>query len=518
MQERAALEDRLAALERGRGGVLAYDDAHSALAPARSIERRAAELGLEDLVVRARLVAAHVMGRYGDIAGSGKIARAAGEWAVAHGDNHVRARSERLLSTFYGRVGDAAASLSHALRAVELLADDARPILRADHLMALGIALARAQSFDAARERLQAVLSIADEVGDPALRLTALNNLGFFAYRNNDAQAARDAADQMQLTAQRHGVVLHATHLDTVARTRMMVGQYEEAERLLVPLLEPENAPLLTEADDKAGNLLTIAECQRRRGALDLALRSLAGAESECEERGLKGVLVEVMQEQATALAAQGRYREAYERHVQFHVASEALHSAEREARAYALQAVFETEEARRTGRQFRELSWRDALTGLYNRRYVDDRLAALLGGARDGLSTVAIAIVDLDHFKRVNDEISHEAGDEVLRQLAPLLQATVDDLGFAARLGGDEFLLVLEGDSALTVTAVCQHLCDAVRTHPWSPVVGDLPITVSIGVASTFGGARVPAELLTEADRRLYVAKRSGRDRVTGG
>jgi len=178
-----------------------------------------------------------------------------------------------------------------------------------------------------------------------------------------------------------------------------------------------------------------------------------------------------------------------------------------------------ETEEAQRSSRRFREMSLRDPLTGLYNRRYVDDRLPALLSRSREDASPVAIALADLDHFKRVNDTLSHDTGDEVLRHIAAMLQAAASERGgFAARMGGEEFLVVLPGLDVGAAVAACDELRLAVREHDWQPVVGDIPVTISLGVVSTFAGLTTSSELLTAADQRLYASKDAGRDRVTGG
>jgi diguanylate cyclase (GGDEF)-like protein len=155
-------------------------------------------------------------------------------------------------------------------------------------------------------------------------------------------------------------------------------------------------------------------------------------------------------------------------------------------------------------------------LTGLYNRRYVDDRLPGMLERARDEGAWLSVALADLDHFKLVNDSLSHDVGDEVLRQLATLLQSAAED-GFAARMGGEEFLLVLPGLQPAPAFALCDRLRRQVADYPWRPLTGDVPVCISLGLVSTFAGQVDMAHLLSESDRRLYVAKRSGRNRVTG-
>ena len=166
------------------------------------------------------------------------------------------------------------------------------------------------------------------------------------------------------------------------------------------------------------------------------------------------------------------------------------LQSAERDARARALQAMYETTEARRQTRRYRELSLRDPLTGLYNRRFVDEQLPGLLERAGSVAEPVTVALLDLDHFKRINDTRSHEVGDRVLCAVAELLREA--DLpggapgSFAARMGGEEFLLVLVGGTAATTTRLLDDLRRAVRAHPWSVLADGLEVTVSIGAAST--------------------------------
>ena len=495
-----------------------YDDPEAAAEPALALGRLASDWGAEDLALRARLVHADVIGRAGNTAGAGTIVLQVRAWAIDHDHAHLQARSERLLSAFYQRLGDTAASLEHAVRGVELLSPDALPRLRADHEMALGLALARTGSFDAARDRIRTVLRIAESTGDVRLRIAVLNNMSFIEYWAGEAEASMAAAQRMQRLATRHRVELEPSFVDTLARAQMLAGDYAAAERTLSPLLDGDEMHF-PESDDLPEVLLTLAECQRMRGDTDRAQVSLHRAAELCEERDLQEVMARVMQEQAAVYAAEGRFADAYVKHVEFFEANEALSTAEREARSRTLHAVFETEEAQRSSRRFREMSLRDPLTGLYNRRYVDDRLPALLARGREDAASLAVAIADLDHFKLVNDTLSHDTGDEVLRRIGTMLQSfAVERGGFAARLGGEEFLLVLPGLDDAAAVAACEQLRTAVREHTWTPVVGDIPVTISLGVVSTFAGAATPSQLMALADQRLYASKHAGRDRVTGG
>ena len=240
--------------------------------------------------------------------------------------------------------------------------------------------------------------------------------------------------------------MLDASFLDTVARAQMLMGDYEAAERTLAPVLEADGEGLARESDSLAEVLLTLAECQRMIGATDRASASLARSAELCEQRNLEEVRVRVMEEQAKVLAARGTSAPP---------TSSTASSTPRARRSSRPSATHGPGSSRRCSRPrrrcaaasgFREMSLRDPLTGLYNRRYVDDRVPSLLSRSRTHATYLSVAILDLDHFKAVNDQLSHDTGDEVLRRLAPLLQSGAADDAFAARLGGEEFLVVLPG------------------------------------------------------------------------
>lgn len=125
------------------------------------------------------------------------------------------------------------------------------------------------------------------------------------------------------------------------------------------------------------------------------------------------------------------------------------------------------------------------------------------------------MAIVDADLFKRVNDKLSHEVGDQVLRILSAILASTVVAPETAGRLGGEEFVILMPGILASQARERCEQVRAAIASHEWAPLTGDIPVTVSIGVATAVRGQTSPAALLSDTDRHLYAAERSGRNRV---
>jgi len=158
-----------------------------------------------------------------------------------------------------------------------------------------------------------------------------------------------------------------------------------------------------------------------------------------------------------------------------------------------------------------------DSLTGLMNRRYLEERLSVETEKAFPSGSKLSIIMVDIDHFKKVNDTFGHAAGDKVLREIASLLKSSVrrqDDM--VARYGGEEFVLVLPGVSLEATSTIAERIRRSVENTPID--IGETQIhpTISLGISS-FPIHRIKSkeELVKMADLALYDAKRGGRNRV---
>ncbi|MET8151343.1 diguanylate cyclase [Actinoplanes sp. NPDC049668] len=160
------------------------------------------------------------------------------------------------------------------------------------------------------------------------------------------------------------------------------------------------------------------------------------------------------------------------------------------------------------------EQAIRDHLTGLHNRRYLMNALAAAVEHASNDGTPLALALVDLDHFKRVNDQYGHAAGDAVLVELARTLSRALGDGEVVARHGGEEFVLLLPGATAAEAVARLDALRQAVRDHALIFGGATIVTTFSAGV-TVYTGLESPATLLQAADDALYAAKQGGRDRV---
>jgi two-component system, cell cycle response regulator len=162
-------------------------------------------------------------------------------------------------------------------------------------------------------------------------------------------------------------------------------------------------------------------------------------------------------------------------------------------------------------------LALTDGLTGLYNRRYVSAHLDSMMSREHEGGKRPAVLMFDIDHFKQVNDRNGHAVGDEVLVEIAKRAMRGVRNFDLVARYGGEEFLVVMPETTIAIAMAVAERMRRAVAETPFavSGPARELPVTISVGVATSVEAGDTPAALLRRADEALYAAKDRGRNRV---
>jgi diguanylate cyclase (GGDEF)-like protein len=160
------------------------------------------------------------------------------------------------------------------------------------------------------------------------------------------------------------------------------------------------------------------------------------------------------------------------------------------------------------------ELSIRDELTGLYNRRFFVEQAEQLLSRAHRYGEPLTLIFIDMDNFKQINDHFSHLVGDQTLRQVADLMSDTARGSDLTARLGGDEFVIVFPNTPISRATHLCERLRANVEKFDWTPLLGSMVPTMSIGVAEAQKDDNVEM-LIDRADANLHKAKKEGRNQV---
>ncbi len=163
------------------------------------------------------------------------------------------------------------------------------------------------------------------------------------------------------------------------------------------------------------------------------------------------------------------------------------------------------------------ELAVTDQLTGLHNRRYMEGQLGALVKRAAHGGDPVSALMIDIDHFKKINDNFGHDVGDEVLREFAIRVATNVRAIDLPCRYGGEEFTVIMPGARLADAERVAERIRLHVAGSPFRVAGGEelLTVTISVGVSSTLGEGDTPDALLKRADEAVYEAKAAGRNRV---
>jgi diguanylate cyclase (GGDEF)-like protein len=510
-----ALERQLCALEAG-----VYRSLIGVVDACREVAARADALGLAAQSIRARLLASDVRSRLGESAGAKAeqlaLHTAAEPWPM------LARRAAMYLVSSCDRLGYRAEAMRWA--EVSVGADDETdpPAWHAEALMVGALFTVSRDGADYAL--VDHAMAAVRAACDPILVATTAANFAEVAAECGELVYASHYADDAEATMRRHPEAASALSWESVARARLAASELAAAEHAIKESLRLEEqwgccdvngdpwlsfAEILLARDDPA-DALEMLEHPRRRAR--------GGSSAWTNARDLRT--------RARVLAALTRWQEAYAHMVRYVTAYERSRSIEGDRAVAESGAAIAVKEERRRSRNFERLALTDPLTGLPNRRHAERWLAEHAGPDEPSSSPdharLCLAIADLDHFKRVNDTHSHDAGDLVLRRVGTLLQDAVDTAGpgaastFAARLGGEEFLLAWTGISIATAVERGSAWCERLRKTSFADIVGNMPVTASMGVAS---GTRPldPGMLLRIADRRLYEAKRAGRDRVIG-
>ena len=186
----------------------------------------------------------------------------------------------------------------------------------------------------------------------------------------------------------------------------------------------------------------------------------------------------------------------------------------EADERAYSL-VIRDVSDRRESTEALRRSVACDHLTGLVNRRALFETCELELQRWRVAPRPLSIVLIDADHFKRINDDHGHAAGDTVLRHLAAGLSATFRAMDIVARLGGEEFVVLLPGCTEDAAATIAQRLCQIISEQTVSVNGANLRYTVSVGVATMDATVRDVESLIERADLAMYRAKAAGRNRV---
>lgn len=489
-------------------------------------------------------------------------------------DGATRAQAGWLQAQFTYRRGDYAGVLALVDTLAPLLREQGGDILR-EFLRMVVFAGAETGRFDRALPAAYEVHALAEASGQPGPRSQALNAFGICFERMGDPwqaerllrealAVAREGAPARDLFGALNNlcaVLIGAYYLQrggevTAASLAAMERALPLAEEMVALPGVPDDPYMRTIAEGNLGEILV--HLGDRDRALALLERNLAEARrlgfgpqaqrltcsrAEWELRhgtpAQARALLQAMLAEAGALTPMTGLRAhhaLYQAHKALGDTAAALHHLETQSellrerivqqlRAQSEQFItrVEAEQSRREAERQRARAQsleadarRDPLTGLGNRRAVEQRLAALLHDAAAAGQPVALAMLDLDRFKQINDRHGHLVGDRVLVVTAQLLRECVRHGDLVARIGGEEFLAVLPDADAARAREICERIRQRIAGHDWAALAPGLAVTLSAGLAGT--PPYDETALTARADAALYRAKALGRDRVEIG
>jgi diguanylate cyclase (GGDEF)-like protein len=382
-------------------------------------------------------------------------------------------------------------------------------------------------------------LALAGQLDDAEAQFAGLNNLGDTCLelaRTQSAQgldptdALAEALDNVQQAAALAKGQGH-TFYETIARTNLVnilieLGRYSEAREQvgLAKRLAASNGYRNLELDNDA----QLAEVVRAEGRIDEATAMMVAQLADLLVEEDPARLTRLHRALAEMYKESGRFELALSHSEQLHKLTLRLATQTAGLQARMLINTLEIEQARHEtersqleaqvlrirAEKLEHQAHTDSLTMLPNRRALDRQLPMLMRRAKARAQPLCAAMVDLDHFKRVNDAYGHAMGDRVLAAMGTILTAAIRDTDLAVRLGGEEFLLIFGDATQGAAEKACERLLDAVRGFAWDGLAPGLRCTVSIGLAVRQSGERTP-HWLARADTALYEAKRAGRDRI---
>lgn len=507
----------------------------------------ALEAGDEERLCRASQARAEALHASGDTL----TALQEAERAIAHGRTHAAAHAGRsnalarallnlaILHDAISGFEDATRALLEALPLLEGGDDDS---LLASVYNSLGVVRSRAGDHEAGLTYYGRAIALRERIGDRHGTLQLLNNRGINLKnlgRFDESLEANEAA--LALATELDDAVGQVTVL---ANRGILLAATGDAEGALAAFARAEEQALPLAADHLLGEIARRrAELHLSMGALDAAAQQLSTALAIARRSSSRALEQACLALRSEVAEAHGDLRQALDDLRAAHALERELREAsdaerlrrmtlghelamlrqesadERRRNADLARAYAELERLHQQLAQqanlLEERSRTDALTGVANRAHLDERLRDEVRRVERYGGSVAVAMIDVDHFKRINDGFSHAVGDQVLRALAAILRDLTRDTDLVARYGGEEFALVLPEEGTSGAAAVCAKLLDAVRTYPWGALREGLhAVTISAGVAASDEPSG-PRRLLRRADERLYRAKREGRARV---
>ncbi len=454
---------------------------------------------------------------------------------LCHDAADLKAEADALnnLAIVYGYLGDHVSSLESYLQSLEV----ARQIgsRQAEMKALINIAtLYLEQSKPAeALNYLQQSLSLNPD-DDPHTHAIALSNIArAYSALKDYPQALEHGLQGLAMMEHLEDAASASYVLDELGNINLHLGDYAQALKHLQRGLEIKHD--IGDPKGQAETQLLLARLFELQGSSEDAIHALQEALALAQEIGAPTETYKAHQNLAKLFQGKSEYQQAFSHLEQYIKIKEKIATDVSNQRLQGLQVKFETEqtekekeiyrlqnvelarmnaELQRLSENLSKQAHEDPLTGLFNRRRLEQEFEKELSRVRRLNGNLSVMISDIDNFKQINDRFSHQVGDQVLIQVANILKNSIRGSDVVARYGGEEFVGLFPETPIKEAVFVCNRLREAIGNFAWETIHPDLKVTMSIGVCANTN-LKDGYAMIDQADLKLYEAKRSGKNKV---
>ena len=438
----------------------------------------------------------------------------ANQLAQEIGDKYRIGLIQSLLGRIYWHIDDYATAMDYYLNALKLVQTENHPDLEISLINGLGMVQYGLENYTESLGYFKACLEKAGEE-DATGRADANNNIGYVLHMlGRDLEAVEYASAALRLFSQIGSYVgkLHTLH--SLGAIHFALRNYAQAMTYL-----QEGLDLSRRNTSQLLELTFVAEISRIHqvnGDLDQAEEELLQA-LEIAQKINSLTNISLIHERLFGIYKERQdYKSALEHFEAYHAAFKKIFNDKSDQRIKNLEILNQVESTRKQAELYRELAGTDSLTNLVNRRQFLEIAEAAIQRAKDNHSQLTIIMLDIDHFKDVNDQYGHKGGDEVLSTVAASLKKSLRPGDVAGRYGGDEFIILVSSASSNQCIKIAERIRRTVAQQAFHVGQASIGLTLSLGLAWTDPERMVPLDtLINYADQALYAAKRQGRNSV---
>ena len=438
----------------------------------------------------------------------------ANQLALQIGDKYLIGSIQSLLGRIYWHIDDFPVSMDYYLNALKLVQEEHHPDLEISLINGLGLVHYGLENYN---ESLQYFKTCLEKAGEEDLtgRADANNNIAYVLHLlGRDQEALEYGMAALVLFNKLGTSVGKMETLHSLGAIHFALGKYDQAMTFLqegIELSRQNNSQIL-----EVSYIIEVSHILQVQGKLDQAEReSLLALQIAEKINSLTNIsrsherLVEIYKEKQD-------YRSALKHYEAFHATYKKIFNDKSDQRIKTLEILHQVEMTRKQADLYRELAGTDFLTSLVNRRRFLEIAEIAFQRAKLDISQFAIIMLDIDHFKNVNDLYGHKAGDEVLSTVAGRIKKSLRQGDVAGRYGGEEFIVLVQGAAFDQCVAIAERIRRAVAHKPIRIDQATVSVTISLGLACLNPAEKLSLDVLINcADQAMYRAKERGRNRV---